>query len=113
MTRVRVAIVLLAVLASAALAQEAPSTDKVLPGGPNAVPRCGFRAQLGERSGEGQAGQTEWDVRYYTIDATVDFAALQLDGTVTAYVTPVAAVDSLVLDALDTLTPSAVTMPGQ
>ena len=37
MTRVRVAIVLLAVLASAALAQEAPSTDKVLLGGPNAV----------------------------------------------------------------------------
>ncbi|MEZ4397678.1 MAG: M1 family aminopeptidase [Candidatus Krumholzibacteriia bacterium] len=112
MTRVRVAIVLLAVLAGAALAQEAPSTDKVLLGGPNAVPRCGFRAQLGERSGEGQAGQTEWDVRYYTIDATVDFAALQLDGTVTAYVTPVAAVDSLVLDALDTLTPSAVRVDG-
>jgi aminopeptidase N len=94
---------------AAALADE-PATDKVREDG--SIPYCRHHLGALERSGEGQAGQLEWAARYYEISGTLDFAALNFAGTVRAFLTPVVAADSLVLDALDTLTPSAVRVDG-
>lgn len=94
----------------AALPAEELLTDKQREDG--RPPLCSHARNLFGRSGEGQTGQTEWRARYYEISGSLDFGALDFSGQVRAYLTPIAPADSLVLDALDTLTPSAVRVDG-
>ncbi|MBM4117248.1 M1 family metallopeptidase [bacterium] len=103
------ALALLLALPAAALAEE-PVTDKLREDG--RLPLCGHARGVFGRSGEGQPGQTEWRARYYEISGSLDFAALAFSGRVRAFLTPIAVADSLVLDAFDTLTPSAVRVDG-
>jgi len=82
----------------------------------DAPPCAHARARLAARSGEGdQPGQREWRAGFYEIDGELDFAAERFLGRVTAHLTPLAAyggADSLILDALSTLTVSEVRVDG-
>ena len=73
---------------------------------------CMHRSSHLERAGEGQAGQLEWEARHYEISGSLDFEAFTFAGRVRAYLTPVAAVDHLVLDAFDTLSDISVRVDG-
>lgn len=69
---------------------------------------CRAPGALQSRSGESGPGQSEWRARYYEIKATVDMLAEQLDGTVSMRLDALAIADSLVLDALETMTVHSV-----
>ncbi len=97
-------------LAAAPAAADEPATDKLREDG--SIPYCRHHLGALGRSGEGQAGQSEWEARYYEISGSLDFAALNFAGSVRAFLTPIAVADSLVLDALESLTPSAVRVDG-
>ena len=105
------ALALLGLAIAAALAAAAePATDKLREDG--SIPYCRHHLGALGRSGEGQVGQSEWEARYYEISGSLDFAALNFTGSVRAFLTPIAVADSLVLDALETLSPSAVRVDG-
>ena len=101
-------ILLIALVAGAVELPELPGKDPAL----LELPACGHRMGHLLRTGEGQAGQTEWLARYYEIEGSLDFDAERFHGTVRAYVTPASAVDHLVLDAFDTLSDIEVRVDG-
>ncbi len=101
-------ILLVAAGASATDLPELPGKDPSL----HQQLHCGHRMGHLHRSGEGQPGQTEWSARYYEIEGSLDFAAERFHGTVRAYLTPIAGVDHLVLDAFDTLSDIEIRVDG-
>ncbi len=92
----------------------APDTPERLAKDPEFYELTGCRHRLDhlDRSGEGEAGQIEWEARYYEITGSLDFDAERFRGSVRAYLKPVSPVDHLVLDAFDTLSDIEVRVDG-
>ncbi|MCP4545985.1 MAG: hypothetical protein GY835_05905 [bacterium] len=103
-------------LPTAALSQTMAPGKEMPPGKDPAIrPHDACRSHMShlDRTGEGIAGQNEWEVRFYEISGEVDFEEFDFDARVHIWLTPIAEVDELVLDALETLTISKVTLDGE